>query len=143
MTNTDASSSSSSGNPPSQPSTSLDPSQPSAFNALLLGAKQIPLLKAYSGSLWTGIITSDWIKLLEELFIAENITTDAAKINTGWRHIHTSEGSARSILSHNIDIRNATTWQTFKETILSLLTPSTEANAFLAFSKFSKHSWDQ
>src|SRR5215469_11867128 len=69
-------------------------------------------------------------------------TTASAKINAGWRHIHTSEGSARSILSHNIDIRNAVTWDSFKENILALLTPPTDSNAFMSFSKSARHSWD-
>src|SRR5215469_13264255 len=124
-------------------SNAMDHTQTSSYNSLLMGSKQIPLLRAYSGSSWVGITTSYWVKLLEEQFLADNITTDASKINIAWRHIHTSKGSARSILTHNIDIRNATTWKTFSETILALLTPSTDANAFLAFSKFSNHSWTQ
>ena len=119
----------------------MDHTHPSSFNSLLMGSKQIPQLRAYSGCSWVGITTNDWLKLLEELFLSDNITSDASKINIAWRHIHTSEGSARSILTNNIDIRNATTWKTFSETILALLTPSTDDNAFLAFTKFSNHSW--
>src|SRR5215469_9555639 len=135
--------SSGNGNATPNSSTPMDHTHPSSFNSLLMGSKQIPLLRAYSGYSWVGITTNDWLKLLEELFLSDNITSDASKINIAWRHIHTSEGSARSILTNNIDIRNATTWKTFSETILALLTPSTDANAFLAFSKFSNHSWNQ
>src|SRR5215469_13548632 len=101
--------SSGNGNATPNSSTPMDHTHPSSFNSLLMGFKQIPLLRAYSGCSWVGITTNDWLKLLEELFISDNITSDASKINIPWRHIHTSEGSARSILTHNID---ANTWKT-------------------------------
>src|SRR5215469_1573908 len=142
MANTNTDTSSSSSNVPTQSSTPVDTNSPSPLNALLLGAKQIPLLTAYTGSNWIGILPNEWFKLLEELFVAENITSDALKLNTAWRHVHSSEGSARSILASNIDIRNSVTWDSFKENVLNLLTPSHDSNAFLAFNKFARHSWD-
>src|SRR5215469_18691786 len=106
--------SSGNGNATPNSSTPMVNTNPSSLNSLLMGS----LLRAYSGSLWTGINTKDWLKLLEELFLSDNINTDASKINVAWRYIHTSEGSARSILTNNIDIQNVTTWKTFSATIL-------------------------
>src|SRR5215469_14008629 len=124
-------------------SSSALPPQQSALNSLFLGSKHIPLLEAFHGSVWKNIKTEVWIKLLEELFIAEKITTDDAKINLAWRHVHTTQGSARAILSNNIDIKNAKTWKEFSETALSLLTPITDKNAFFAFSNFSNITWNE
>src|SRR5215469_2615928 len=131
----------SSGSVPTSSSALLD--HQSSLNSLLLGSKHIPLLEAFHGSMWKNIKTDEWIKLLEEMFIAEKITADDVKINLTWRHIHTTQGSARAILSNNIDIKNATTWKDFSETALSLLTPPTDKNAFLACSNFSNITWNE
>src|SRR5215469_17482884 len=109
------------------------PTQQAALNSLIMGSKHIPLLEAFHGSMWKNIKTEEWVKLLEEMFIAEKITADDVKINLAWRHIRTTQGSARAILSNNIDIKNATTWKDFSETAPSLLTPITDKNAKLFF----------
>src|SRR5215469_3864614 len=124
-------------------SSSTLPTQQAALNSLIMGSKHIPMLEAFHGSMWRSIKTDEWIKLLEEMFTAEKITADDVKINLGWRHIHTTQGSARAILSNNIDIKNASTWKDFSETALSLLTPPTDKNAFFAFSNFSNVSWNE